>query len=118
MATPGLLKWSQDESWAAQGAPPELLQNIRDELGRANSAFRAGPDLLVTITVYRYTRRWWGPTEVSVELVARDRGGRLAWAADHTVRVSKDMARSAADTDSEIIARELGSRLRYHLPAR
>lgn len=111
----GLLKWSEATSSATTEAPPDLLERTRDELGRLNRSAGSGPDQLVSLTVYEYRRRWWGPAEVSYELVGRDPAGRLLWAADDTVRVSKAMAISEVDTESDIFARLMVARLRPHL---
>ena len=67
-----LLKWDQDHSSVAPGAPPSLLQSIREEVGRLNQRPASGDDLLLTCTVYLYrTGGWFSNPKAHYELVAR-----------------------------------------------
>jgi len=106
----GLLKWDV-RSTATAGAPAELLELIRDEVGRLNQKARAGEDVLVSVTVYRVERRFFGGLEVGVEVVGRDSGGRLVWAGDEVVRPKAEQARNLADTAEVIVAREVARKL-------
>jgi len=69
----GLVQWQEDRSWACPQAPADLLQAIRDELGRLNQQYRAGENISLAVTVYRFDKGaiWSNPT-AHYELVARD----------------------------------------------
>jgi hypothetical protein len=111
----GLLKWSEGTSSAVAGAPGELLQAIRDETGRLNRVSRPGPDAALTITIYRFEKRWWGTAEMSYELVIRDPGRRIVCVAEDVVRPSKDLRQNLADTDVDLLARAVALKLRQEL---
>ena len=75
-----LLKWDQDHSSVAPGAPPLLLQSIREEIGRLNQRPASGDDLLLTCTVYLYRAGGWfsiqrRTTSWSLEISAARRSG-------------------------------------------
>jgi hypothetical protein len=109
----GLVKWQEDLSSAPQEAPPDLLQTIRDEIGRLNQSERSGKTASLSVTVYRYERGgfWTSPT-AHYELVARDVKGKVLWAADDKVVANDDLAQSLADSPSAIMAREILKRVR------
>ncbi len=109
----GLLRWDADRSGATQDAPPELLQTLRDELGRLNASAGTGKDAYVSALVFRYDRGglFSHPT-AHYELAVRDKSGRLLWAAIDRVEARPDLARTLADTPSQIIAREILRRVR------
>jgi len=109
----GLLKWDPDHSWAVADAPPDLLDQVREEVGQVNQEPRKGDDLSLTVTVYRFKRQGFLTNPVgSFELVARNREGKAVWIALDRVKSSQSLANSLADSDSQIMARELRRKLR------
>lgn len=105
---PGLLQWQADKSWACPEAPAELLQAIRDELGRLNQNAGAGESLALAVTVYRFDRGGiWSEPTAHYELVARDPRGQVAWAAADKVEAVRGKATSLVEPASSIIAREI-----------
>jgi hypothetical protein len=50
----GLVQWQEDQSWACPQAPTDLLQSMRDEIGRLNQRYRAGEKISLSVTVYRF----------------------------------------------------------------
>ncbi len=110
----GLVRW--EGGWACPDAHAGLLQVMRDELGRLNQSPRAGQNIWLTVTVYRFDRAgmWSGPTAY-YELVARDPWGHLVWAADDKIEAQANLARTLADTSSTIIGREVLRKVRQQL---
>ncbi len=110
----GLVRW--EEGWACPEAPAGLLQAMRDELGRLNQRPRAGQNVWLAVTVYRFDRAgmWSGPNAY-YELVARDPWGHLVWAADDKIEAQTNLARTLADTSSAIIGREVLRKVRQQL---
>lgn len=103
-----LLKWDQEHSTVAPGASPALLQTIRDEVGRLNQRAAGGDDLLLTVTVYLYRGGgWFSDPRAHYELVARNQAGKAVWVADDEIVARPELARSLADPDEVLIAREL-----------
>ena len=55
LATPsktcGLTRWDGGSSWAVSNAPADLLQSIRDEVGRLNQGALVRDDMAVDVTV-------------------------------------------------------------------
>jgi hypothetical protein len=108
-----LLKWDQDHSTAAAGSPAALLQAIREEVGRLNQRPASGDDLLLTCTVYLYRGGgWFSDPKAHYELVARNQAGKALWVADDEVVAKPDLARSLADPEEAIIAREIARKIR------
>ena len=109
----GLVKWQEDRSWATSDAPKDLLQSIRDELGRLNQRAGNGENVALAVTVYRFEKSgmWKKPTAY-YELVARDERGKVVWAADDKVRASEDLALSLVEPPSSTIAREILRKVR------
>jgi hypothetical protein len=108
----GLVKWRSDKSQAVKGAPPLLLDLIRDEVGRVNRKAADGETAYVEVTVYEWNRRWFGrPPRVGYEVVGRDRAGQILWLAEDRFAVPRDRAVTAADADELIVAREVGRKL-------
>lgn len=109
----GLVQWDPDRSWAVPEAPKALLRDIRDQLGRLNQRAGTAENISLAITVYRWepAGTWRKPT-ASYEMVARDPRGKIVWAVDDTVRATEDLAKTLADTPSEIIAREVLRKVR------
>jgi hypothetical protein len=108
-----MLKWDQDHSAAAPGAPPGLLQAIRDEVGRLNQQPAKGEDFFLTVTVYSYDRGgWFSEPSAAIELVARDGKGRAAWVADDQVTVRPELAQTLADSEEMVLAREITRKVR------
>jgi hypothetical protein len=114
-ARPGLLKWSEAHSSAVPVAPPALLEIVRDELGRLNAVSRSGADVQVGVTIFRCERRWFGRREIGIEVAGRSGEGALVWAGVVTLSPSSAFARTAADSDEVLVARELVARLRREL---
>jgi hypothetical protein len=108
-----LLRWDQDHSSTAPGAPPGLLQNIRDELGRFNQRSIRGEDLVLVVTVYAYDRGgWFSDPSVSYELVARNQKGQAVWVADDEVAVRAELATTLIDSDELLLARDIARKMR------
>jgi len=112
----GLVQWQEDQSWACPQAPADLLQSIRDELGRLNQRYRVGENASLTVTVYRFDRggAWSRPT-AHYEIVARNSRGQVIWAADDQIEAAANLARSLSDTPSTMIGREILRRVRQQL---
>jgi len=109
----GLLQWDEQRASASRDSPADLLQTIRDELGRLNQRAAAGPNLQVAVTIYRFEKggTFSKPTAY-YEIVVRDPRGNVAWAADDSIVASDDMALSLVDPPSAIIAREMLRKIR------
>lgn len=109
----GLVQWDQDRSWAVPEAPKDLLQSIRDQLGRLNQRASSSENISLAITVYRWeSAGTWHKATAFYEIVARDGRGKIVWAADDKVRATEDLAVSLVDTPSEIVAREILRKVR------
>lgn len=109
----GLVKWQEERSWAVPDAPLDLLQTVRDELGRLNQRAGAGDNLQIAVTVYRFEKAGtWSKPTAYYEVVARDPHGKVVWAADDKVRVVEELAQSLVETPSSIIAREILRKVR------
>jgi hypothetical protein len=109
----GLLKWDTDHSWAVADAPTDLLTQVREEVGQVNQESRKGEDLTLAVTVYRFKRQGFMTNPVGYfELVARNREGKAVWIAQDHVKSTQALANSLADSDSQIMARELRRKLR------
>jgi hypothetical protein len=112
----GLIHWDENKSFTVREAPRELLQAIRDEVGRLNQEARAGEDSTLAVTVYRFTKGgFWNPPTAYCELVARDVRGQVVWAVDDMIEAAPRLARTLADPPSAIIAREILRKLRRQL---
>jgi hypothetical protein len=108
-----LLKWDPDHSWAVPEAPTDLLDRVREEVGRVNQAPGTGEDLTLSVTVFRYKRSGFLTNPVGhFELVARDPKGRAVWMAMDQVKSTQSLAESLADSDSLIMGRELHRKIR------
>jgi len=112
----GLMQWWEDQSRACPDAPPNLLQSIRDELGRLNQPSRTGDNMFLAVIVYRYDKGgiWMSPTAY-YEIVVRDLRGQLVWAAQDSIETRENLARSLADEPATIIAREMLRKVRLVL---
>jgi hypothetical protein len=110
-----LLRWDASRSFAVSNSPVDLLQSIRDEIGRLNQRPGVGEDLLLAVTVYHFEKAglWNGPV-ADYELVARDMRGRVVWAVDDKIEASEELAKGLTDPPSAIIAREILRKLRRH----
>lgn len=109
----GLMRWDESKSSAAISAPGDLLQAIRDEMGRVNQAAPAGDDIVLAVTVYRFTKGGiWDVPTAFYELVARDMRGQVVWAADDKIEAREALAQSLVDPPSAIIAREILRKVR------
>jgi hypothetical protein len=108
-----LLKWDPDHSWAVPEAPADLLDRVREEVGRVNQTPGTGEDLTLSVTVFRYKRSGFLTNPVGhFELVARDSKGRAVWTALDQVKSTQSLAESMADSDSLIMGRELHRKIR------
>lgn len=108
-----LLKWDSDRSTAVPDAPSDLLDRVREEIGRVNQKPGTGEDLALTVTVFRYKRGGFLTNPVgNFELVARDPKGKAVWIALAQEKSSQSKAESLADSDSQIMARELYRKVR------
>ena len=73
----------------------------------------SGDDLLLTCTVYLYRAGgWFSDPKAHYELVARDQAGKALWVADDEVVAKPDLARSLADSEEVIVAREIARKVR------
>jgi len=109
----GLIKWDQDRSVAAPPAPADLLQVMRDELGRVNQRRAKGDDVVLTVTVYAYDAGgWFSQPSAHYELVARNKKGQAVWAVDDEIAVRRDLALTLVDSDEVLLARELVTKIR------
>jgi hypothetical protein len=109
----GLLKWDPDHSWAVADAPIDLLAQVREEVGGVNQASHKGEDLTLAVTVYRFKKQGFLTNPVGFfELVARNREGQAVWIALDQVKSTQSLATSLADSDSQIMARELRRKIR------
>lgn len=108
-----LLKWDAEHSSAVPDAPSDLLDGVREEVGRVNQPPGKGEDLFLTVTVYRYKRQGFLTNPVGYfELVARDAKGQPIWMALDQIKTSQSLAESLADSDSRIMGRELHRKIR------
>lgn len=108
-----LLKWDSDHSSAVPDAPSDLLDRVREEVGRVNQKPGTGEDLSLTVTVFRYKRGGFLTNPVGhFELVARNTKGQAVWMALSQEKSSQSKAESLADSDSQIMARELYRKVR------
>ena len=109
----GLLKWDPEHSWAVADAPTDLLDQVREEVGQVNQAPDKGEDLTLAVTVYRFKKQGFLTNPVGYfELVARNREGQAVWIAMDQVKSTQSLATSLADSDSQVMARELRRKLR------
>jgi len=109
----GLLKWDPEHSWAVADAPPDLLEQIREAVGEINQERRKGDDLKLTVTVYHFRRQGFlTRPEGFFELVARNRQGQAVWIALDHVTSTRSLAITLADSESQIMARELQRKIR------
>ena len=109
----GLLKWDSDHSWAVPDAPPDLLDHLREEIGRVNQGKPQGEDLTLTVTVYRFKKQGFLTNPVGYfELVARNKAGHPVWMAMDHVKSTQSLATSLADSDTRIMGRELYRKIR------
>jgi hypothetical protein len=109
----GLLKWDPEHSWAVEEAPANLLDVVREEVGQVNQKPGTGEDLQLSVTVYRFKRQGFLTNPVGYfELVARNRDGKAVWIALDRVKSTQALAESMADSDSQIMARELRRKIR------
>jgi hypothetical protein len=110
----GLVQWQEDRSWACPQAPADLLQSMRDEMGRLNQRYRVGENISLAVTVYRFDKGgiWSGPPTAHYELVARNGKGQVVWAADDKIEAPGSLARTVADTSSAMIGREVLRKVR------
>jgi hypothetical protein len=109
----GLIKWDPDHSWAVADAPSDLLELVREEVGQVNVGRRQGNDLTLAVTAYRFKKQGFLTNPVGYfELVARNREGKAVWIALDRVKSTQSLATSLADSDSQIMARELRRKIR------
>ena len=108
-----LLKWDSDHSWAVPEAPGDILDRVREEVGRVNQTPGTGEDLALSVTVFHYKPGGFLTNPVGqFELVARDKHGRAVWMALDRVKSSQSLAESLADSDTLIMGRELNRKIR------
>ena len=108
-----LLRWDTSRSFAVSNAPTDLLQTIRDEIGRLNQRSRDGEDLLLAVTVYHFQKAGlWNAPVGDYELVTRDMRGRVVWAVVDKIEAREELAQALTDPPSAIIAREILRKLR------
>ena len=109
----GMIRWDSARSWAVPSAPPDLLQSIRDEVGRLNQRAPLRDDVMVSVTVYGYEPQgYFAAARCKYELVVRDKAGKVEWAADDEIRPGKELAMSLVDTNAAMIGREVLRKIR------
>lgn len=109
----GLLKWDAENSYAVTDAHPELLDAIRDNIGKLNQKDRKGDPLMVTVTVYKFKKQGFVTNPVAFfEIVARTKDGKAAWVVMDRVKSTQELAQGLTDTDSLIIGREVYRKMR------
>lgn len=109
----GLLKWNNEASCAVTDAPPELLDAIRDNIGKLNQKDRKGEPLSVAVNVYRFKKQGFMTNPVAFfEIVARTKDGKTAWIVLDQVKPTQELAESMADSNSAIIGREVYRKMR------
>jgi len=110
----GLVKWDSRSS-ADQSAPKELLQAVRDEVGRINQRDPGPVNVRLTLEILRYARRFGGRGAGEFTAVARNQRGQMVWALADSVQPDESERQTAAESDAEVAARSLGKRLRLGL---
>jgi hypothetical protein len=109
----GMIRWDSARSWAVPSAPPDLLQAIRDEVGRLNQRAPLRDDVMVSVTVYGYEPQgYFSSARCKYELVVRDKAGKVVWAADDEIRPGKELATSLVDPEAAMIGREVLRKIR------
>lgn len=112
----GKVKWDSNRSRTTAAAPADLMQEIRDEVGRLNQADRAGEDIWLTVNVYQWKKRLFSTTpRASVEIIGRDQVGQVVWMGQGEIIAKEELAESLADSHVTIVAKELVRRLRQEL---
>jgi len=108
-----LLKWDADHSAAVPDAPSDLLDRIHEEVSRINQKPGEGEDLFLSVNVYKFKKQGFLTNPVAFfEVVARDKAGKMMWAAIDKVKSTQELAQSLADTDAQIVGREILKRIR------
>lgn len=109
----GLLKFDADSSYSIPDAPQDLLDSIRDNIGKLNQKTRPGDPLTITVTVFKFKKQGFLTNPVAFfEIVARTKDGKPAWIAIDRVKSTQELAQSLADSDSAIIGREVFRKMR------
>lgn len=104
----GLLKWDADSSFAVTDAPPELLDAIRENIGKLNQKDRKGESLSLSVTVFKFKKQGFLTNPVAFfEIVARTKDGKAAWVVIDHVKSTQELAQGLSDTDSAIVGREV-----------
>lgn len=112
----GTIKWDVARSRAEASAPKELLQAIRDEVGRLNQAERAGEDIWITVNVYHWSVGLFSSTpRARIELIGRDRAGQVVWMGQGEIAAHSKLAKTLADSRAVIVAQEVVRKLREEL---
>jgi hypothetical protein len=110
------MKWSVDGSRTVPGAPADLLELIRDEVGRVNANPRRGEVVFVTVTVFEWERRFFGRApRIGYEIVGRDRAGQIIWMGEDRFVAPRESALNLSEPDELLVAREVGRRTKTEL---
>lgn len=108
----GLVKWDVDNSGTRPGVPRELLQSIRDELGRVNQAERRGVGVVVAVRLEEYeTASFWRRACVRYEITGRTSAGTLLWVVQDNLHPRGTDRASLADSDELVLARGIVGKL-------
>ncbi len=108
-----LLKWDADHSTAVPDAPSDLLDRIHEEVSRINEKPGEGEDLLLSVNIFKFKKQGFLTNPVAFfEIVVRDKSGKVMWAAIDKVKSTQELAQSLADTDAQIIGREILGKIR------
>ena len=109
----GLVRWQEDQSWACGQAPADLLQSMRDEIGRLNQR-------IVPARTFRWRLRCTaskravsgGVTGRSLRAGGARPAGPGGLGGRRQSRGRASLARTLADTSSAIIGREVLRKIR------
>lgn len=109
----GLIKWDEDGSKAANDCPPALLSTLRENVGMFNQGRKAGEPLTITVNAYHWkAQSFLTNPVVSLEILVKDKAGKVVFAALDQIKSSQSKAESLSDTDAQVMGRELLKKLK------
>jgi len=109
----GVMKWDSDSCFAVPDAPNDILDSIRDQVGKLNQKDRKGEEVKISATIFKYKKQSFLSNPVAYyELVARNKDGKTVWIAIDQIKPCQELATSLADTDSNIVGREIHRKIR------
>ena len=112
----GLIKWNAVESLSEKGVPSAFLASAREAVGMLNQTRHSGNDLSFGLHAFRWHEKGlFSKPGLSVEIVIKDKAGKVLFVAYDELEANRRKAESLADTDSEIIGKEIAKRLQTNL---